>query len=135
MNSNKKTAEMKDIKVKLSTLWVVVMFSMVFADILSFMMPGFLKELVEGSFEIQITQGLLLVFATLLEIPIVMIFLSRVLKYRANRWANIVACAITIPFVIGMGSTDLHYIFFATIETVCMLLIVWYAWTWPKQEA
>jgi fatty-acid desaturase len=135
MNSNKKTAEMKDIKVKLSTLWVVVMFNMIFADILSFMMPGFLKELVEGSFEIQITQGLLLVFAILIEIAIVMIFLSRVLKHRANRWANIVACAITIAFVIGGGSTDLHYIFFATIEVVCMLLIVWYAWKLPKQEA
>jgi len=126
---------MEDMKVKLSTLWVVVMFNMIFADILSFMMPGFLKELVDGSFEIQITQGLLLVFAILLEIPIAMIFLSRVLKYRANRWANIIAAAITIAFVVGMGSTDLHYIFFATIEVVCMSLIVWYAWKLPKQEA
>jgi len=134
MNSNKKTTEM-DMKVKLSTLWVVVMFNMIFADILSFMMPGFLKELVEGSLEIQITQGLLLVFAILIEIPIAMIFLSRVLKYRANRWANTIAAAITIPFVIGMGSTDLHYIFFATVEVVCMSLIVWYAWKLPKQEA
>ncbi len=133
MNTNKKTTEM-DMKVKLSTLWVVVMFNMIFADILSFMMPGFLKELVDGSFEIQITQGLLLVFAILLEIPIAMIFLSRVLKYRANRWANTIAAAITIPFVIGMGSRDLHYIFFATIEVVCMSLIVWYAWKLPKQE-
>ena len=135
MNTNKKTVKVEDMKVKLSTLWVVVMFNMLYADILSFMMPGFLKELVDGSFEIQITQGLLLVFAILLEIPIAMIILSRVLKYRANRWANITAAAITIPFVIGMGSTDLHYIFFATIEVVCMLLIVWYAWKWPKQEA
>jgi len=70
-----------------------------------------------------------------LEIPIAMIFLSRVLKYRANRWANIIAAAITIAFVVGMGSTDLHYIFFATIEVVCMSLIVWYAWKLPKQEA
>ena len=135
MNANRKTVKMEDMKVRLSTLWVVVMINMIFADILSFMMPGFLKELVDGSFEIQITQGLLLVFAILIEIPIVMIFLSRVLKYRANRWANIIACAITIPFVIGMGSTDLHYIFFATIEVVCMSLIVWYAWKLPKQEA
>jgi Sec-independent protein secretion pathway component TatC len=76
----------------------------------------------------------LLVFAILLEIPIAMIFLSRVLKHRANRWANIIAAAITIAFVIGGGSTDLHYIFFAAIEVVCMLLIVWYAWKWPNPE-
>jgi len=134
MNTNKKTAKM-DMKVKLSTLWVVVMFNMLFADILSFMIPGFLKELMTGyAGPVQITQGILLVFAILLEIPIAMIFLSRVLKYRANRWANIIAGAITIVFVIAGGSTDLHYIFFATIEVVCMLLIVWYAWKWPKGE-
>jgi hypothetical protein len=122
---------MKDIKLRLSMLWIVVMFNMIFADILSFMLPGFLEE----AGEIQVTQGLLLVFAIILEIPIAMILLSRALKYRANRWANIIASVITIAFVIGGGSTYLHYIFFATIEIVCMLLIVWYAWKWPKQEA
>jgi hypothetical protein len=123
--------KMKDIKLRLSMLWIVVMFNMIFADILSFMLPGFLEE----AGEIQVTQGLLLVFAIILEIPIAMILLSRALKYRANRWANIIASVITIAFVIGGGSTYLHYIFFATIEIVCMLLIVWYAWKWPKQEA
>jgi hypothetical protein len=135
MNTSKKTVKMEDMRVKLSTLWVVVMFNMVFADILSFMNPGFLKELTTGyAGEIQITQGLLLLLAILLEIPIAMIVLSRVLKYRANRWANIIAAVITIAFVIGGGSTYLHYIFFATIEVVCMLLIVWYAWKWPNPE-
>ena len=136
MNTSKKTIGMEDMKVKLSTLWVFVMFNMLAADILSFMNPGFLKELMTGyAGEIQITQGFLLIAAIFLEIPIAMIFLSRVLKYRANRWANIVAGVITILFVIGGGSTYLSYIFFATVEVVCMLLIVWYAWKWPKQEA
>ena len=89
----------------------------------------------KGEVGFELTQGLLLVFSILLEIPIAMIFLSRVLKYRVNRWANIIAGAITILFVIGGGSTTLSYIFFATIEVVCMSLIIWYAWKWPKQEA
>ena len=87
-----------------------------------------------GPGEIQITQGFLLVAAIFLEIPIAMILLSRVLKHRANYWANIIASVITILFVVGGGSTTLSYIFFATIEVVCMLLIVWYAWKWPKLE-
>lgn len=131
MDTNKKTAEMKDVKMKLSTLWISVMFIMVFADILSFVRPGTFEEIAEQ----QITDGLLLVFAVMIVIPIAMIFLSRVLKHRANRWANIIAAAITILWVIGGGSTYPHYIFFATIEVVCMLLIVWYAWKLPKQEA
>jgi Sec-independent protein secretion pathway component TatC len=122
-------------KMKLSTLWVVVMFNMVFADILSFMRPGFLEEVMTGyAGEIQITQGILLVFAVLLEIPISMIILSRVLKYRPNRLANIFASVITIAFVIGGGSSDLHYLFFASVEVLCMSLIIWLAWKWPNPE-
>lgn len=135
MNTSKTTTGMEDMKVKLSTLWVFVMFNMVFADIVGFMNPGALEKIMTGAVGFEITQELLLVFSILLEIPIAMIFLSRVLKYRANRWANIVAGVITILFVIGGGSTYLSYIFFATVEVVCMLLIVWYAWKWPKQEA
>lgn len=134
MNANGKTAEM-DMKVKLSTLWIFVTFNMVFADIVGFMNPGALEQIMTGAVGIEITQELLLVFSILLEIPIAMILLSRVLKYRANRWANIAAAVITILFVIGGGSTYLSYIFFATVEVVCMLLIIWYAWNWPKQEA
>lgn len=126
---------MIDMKVRLSTLWIVVMFNIVFADILSFINPGFLEEVMTGyAGEIQITQGLLLVFAVLLEIPIAMIFLSRVLNYRANRWANIIAAVITIVFVVGGGSTDLHYLFFGTVEVVLLALIIWYAWKWPNPE-
>jgi Sec-independent protein secretion pathway component TatC len=97
------------------------------------MNPGALKDIMTGAVGLEITQELLLVFSILLEIPIAMIFLSRVLKYRANRWANIVASMITILFVIGGGSTYLSYIFFATMEVVCMLLIIWYAWKWIPQ--
>ncbi|MDQ2952793.1 MAG: hypothetical protein M3R54_11085, partial [Chloroflexota bacterium] len=38
--------------------------------------------------------------ATLLEIPIAMVVLSRALKYSANRFANITASAVTIAFVL-----------------------------------
>ena len=135
MNTNKKNTGMEDIKVKLSTLWIFVMFNMAFADIVGFMNPGALEEIMTGSVGVQITQGLMLVFSIILEIPIAMIVLSRVLKYRANRWANIIAGVITILFVIGGGSPELSYIFFATIEVLSMLLIIWTAWKWAKQEA
>jgi len=126
---------MDDMKVKLSTLWICVLFNMIFADIVGFMNPGSLEAIMKGEVGIQITQEILLVFSIMLEIPIAMIFLSRVLKYQANRWANIIAAFITILFVIGGGDTYLSYIFFASIEVVCMSLIIWYAWNWPKEEA
>ena len=133
MITNEKTVKM-DIKVKLSILWIIVMFNMLFADVLTLYIPENLEEIMTRSTSVQITEGLMLVMAITIEIPIVMIFLSRILKYRANRWANIIASAITIVFVIGGGSLVLHYIFFATIEVACMSIIAWYAWKWPKQE-
>lgn len=133
MNTNKQNPGM-DVKRKLSTLWIVVMFNMVFADILSFMIPGSLQEIMTGyAGSVKITQEVMLVFAVLLEIPIAMIILSRVLKHGANRWANIIASVVTIAYVVGGGSAYLHYYFFATIEVVCMLLIVWYSWKWRDE--
>lgn len=124
-----------EMKERLSTLWIVVMFNVVFADILTFITPGALRDIMTGTpGGIHITPGLLLVFAVLLEIPVAMIFLSRVLDHGVNRWANIIACAVTIAFVIGGGSAYPHYYFFATIEVVCMSGIVWSAWKWPNPE-
>ncbi|HLQ83623.1 MAG TPA: DUF6326 family protein [Pseudogracilibacillus sp.] len=117
-----------DIREKISILWIVVMINMIFADILSFMQPGFLNDIITGNTPFEITQEILLIFAVILEIPIIMIFLSRILKAKTNRWANIIASVITIIFVVGGGSLALHYIFFATVEIVILLLIMMYAW-------
>jgi hypothetical protein len=129
-NEYKRKTTGEDMKVRLSTLWVFVMFNMVFADIVGFLNPGTLENMMA----MEPPPGLLLVFSILLEIPIAMIVLSRILRYRANRWANIIAGVITILFVSGFGNTSLSYIFFATIEIACMLLIIWYAWKWTEHE-
>lgn len=127
MNTNENALNI-DIREKISILWIVVMINMIFVDILSFMLPGFLNDIMIGNSPFKITQEIMLVFALILEIPIAMIFLSRVLKSRSNRWANIVASAITIIFIIGGGSLTLHYIFFGIVEVVILLIIIKYAW-------
>jgi hypothetical protein len=131
MNTSKKGTGMDDTRVRLSTLWIFVMFNMVFADIVGLLNPGALENMMA----MKPSQGLLLAFSILLEIPIAMIVLARLLKYRTNRWANIIASAITIFYVVVGGNTSLSYIFFATIEVACLLLIIWYAWKWTQQEA
>jgi len=134
MNSSGKITGKIDTKVLLSTLWIVVMINMLKADILSLYIPGVLDEMAKFAGETPITQ-LMLGGAIMMEISIAMIFLSRVLKYRVNRWANIIVSVITIAFVVGGGSTYPHYIFIATIEVVCMLLILWFAWKWSVSPA
>ena len=128
MDENEKTSETKDLRARISTLWIVVMFNMLFADVLTLFIPKSLQDILSGSTPIKITPGLMLAMAVIIEIPIAMIFLSRVLKRRANRWANIVAGAITIAFVVGMGSLTPHYVFVAAAECVSLLAIIWLAW-------
>ena len=133
MNTNKKTTEMKDRKVILSTLWIFVMFNYLYADVFTIIFNPAGQKVA-----MRMTEGLVLGFAVLMEIPIAMVLLSRVLKYGANRWANIIAGVWGTVFVawsLFAGITPgLYYTFFATIEIACTLFIVWYAWTWPNSE-
>ena len=127
MNFEEKGKQL-DTRERLSLLWIVVMFTMAFADILTFVLPEALNDMVMGTTDVKITQELLLVMAVFVQIPILMIYLSRVLNHKINRLVNIIASIITILFVVGGGSLYPHYIFFATIEVICMLLIIWFSW-------
>lgn len=115
-------------RIKLAALWIVVMFSITFADIIGFIHPGVLKDIMAGSFGFPVNQTILLVFSILMAVPIVMIFLCFVLPTQANRWSNTIAAILTIVYVIGGGSATLSYFFFATLEVVSMLAILWYSW-------
>ncbi len=133
MNPSANPAKKIETRVLLSTLWIVVMLNMLKADLLSLYIPGTLDELVTFAGETPIAQ-LMLGGAIMMEISIAMIILSRVLKYQANRWANIIVSIITIAFVVLGGSSYPHYIFIATVEVICLLLILWFAWKWSGSE-
>ena len=136
MNTSTTPAKKIDTKVLLSTLWIVVMINMLKADILSLYIPGATDELARTSASAgtPIPQ-LMLGGAIMMEISIAMIILSRVLKYGVNRWVNIIVSVITIAFVVGGGVSYPHYIFIATVEVICLLLIIAFAWMWRNVEA
>jgi len=118
---------------KISTLWIVVMFNMAFADILSFISPDFLTQAAAGTIDgVTITPMFILVAAIFVEVGIAMIFLTQVLRLKLARIANLVAVVITILFVVGGGSLAPHYIFFAVVEILAMLYIARLAWTWTE---
>ncbi len=139
LETNKRTTRI-DMKVLLSALWIVATLNYIYADVMSLMDAEILGDLIKGTAGggIQVTEGLLLGAAIFMEIPIVMVLLSLVLKYRANRWANIIVGTIkTVAILSSMvfgPHPSLYYMFFGTIETVCTSLIVWYAWKWSEQE-
>ncbi len=118
MNGSEITKGKMDTKVLLSTLWIVVMINMLMADILSLNIPGALDELTRTAGRTPIPL-LMLGGAIMMEVSIVMIILSRILNYGVNRWANIITSIITIAFVLGGAAAYPHYIFIATVESIC----------------
>ena len=126
---------MKDRKVILSTLWIFAVLNYLYADVFSLFFNPTAQQEAQA-----ITAGsgvAVLVFAILMETAIAMVLLSRVLKYRANRWANMLAGVLHTALVAWSltGETpEPFYAFFATIEIACTLFIVWYAWKWTGLE-
>jgi hypothetical protein len=133
---------MHDTKERLSLLWIFALLNYLYADVLA------LYAFVGAPNSVpHLPQRALLGSAVLMEIPIGMIVASRLLAFRANRLANIIAgCILTLTngfltFVLPLTNGDFRdpifpaYVFFATIETVCTSIIIWRAWTWPGVEA
>ncbi len=122
----------------LSTVWIFVTFNYLYCDLIGMMDNTFLKQYLAGTVgNMKITQGFLLGASVLMEIPIAMILLSRILKYKANRWANIVAGTIvTLSQVASLtvAKPTIYYAFFSIIEIATTLFIVWTAWKWTMPQ-
>lgn len=126
-----------NIKIKISALWISLMFCYTYADILGFYAPGNLEELLSGGIAgIQMTQGLLFGSALLMAVPILMIFVSLVLKAKSNRLVNIIAGILYLG-VLGStfftGRYPAYYLFLGAIKALLLGLIVWQSWKWPKK--
>jgi hypothetical protein len=128
-----------NIKIKLSALWVAVMFCYVYGDYFILFVPGHIKNLMDGNSGVGTTTPLsLLGFAVLMTLPIIMIFLSVMLKAKISRWANIsvgifFTLVMTLIVVTSKGQWMLFYIYLGLVEIILTSTIVWLAWKWPKQ--
>jgi hypothetical protein len=120
-----------DTKVKLSTLWVVVMFNLLFADILSIIVELVDKNVLDIIGEVT---TMMAIAAIITNIPILMIYFSKSLSFRPNRILNIIAPIITMIYVVGGGSWLPHYIICAAIEVIVLLIIIRTAWQWNCNE-
>ena len=127
-----------NLKIKLSALWVTLMFFYLYRDVLGFMEPGHVEELITGELGgVQMTSAILLGSAILMAIPSVMVFLSLTLKAPVNRWVNIILGILHLVLLgstLCVGAISTLYIFYVIVEAVLIALIVWTAWKWPKQQ-
>jgi hypothetical protein len=135
------TSAKMNTKILLILLWVFYTVNFMYCDTLSSLEPGVLAMHMTGytaDGTVKITEGFLLGTALMFEIPFLMIVLSWVLKYRSNRWANIITGTLFILAQIGslfLGAPSPAYIFYVVIEIMALLLIVWNASKWHNPEA
>lgn len=118
-------------RVKLSTLWIVVMMNIIFADILSIMIAFTDKNIIDIIGEATTTMA---IAAIITNIPILMIYFSRLENIKTNRILNLVSALITLIYVIGGGSSTPHYIICAFIEVMVLITIIWTAWKWKPSK-
>lgn len=127
-----------DRKQLLSVLWIFLSVNYIYCDIFSLHHAETLKGFIAGEIGgMKLTEEFLLSFAFIMQIPMAMIVLSRVLVFRINKYLNIVAALITgsiQSYTLYMGGT-LHYVFFSIIEISTAILILYLTVTWREAYA
>ena len=128
---------LEDIRVqmKLAALWASFMFLYIYVDYFGLYKPDYINNILAGKvFIFDITQAFLLTGLALTTIPALMIFLSVVLTPKVNRWTNIIVAAVYIPYTLFnlTGEFWMYLVYGAAVEVVFLLLIIRYAWKWPR---
>jgi hypothetical protein len=121
----------------MSKIWVFLSLSYIYCDVLSNMEMPVLRMLLEGNIAgIPMTQGFLLLAGISLQIPFLMVVLSTLLPYRANRITSIAAAGLmiiiqSVSFFMGSDNT-LHYVYFSVVEILGNVAIIVLALRWKK---
>ncbi|OCW74965.1 DUF6326 family protein [Elizabethkingia anophelis] len=127
-----------DVKIKLTAFWTSVTLCYLYGDYFELYVPGKVKGLIDGHNLLNDPRKLLGA-SLLLAIPAVMVGLSVILNPKLNRLFNLIFGTLftLIMLLIAITSLDswrMFYVFLALTESAITILIVLYAWKWPKQK-
>lgn len=119
---------MVDVRITIAGLWVAVMLTYLLGDVLRVFAGHFVAGEMQGK---PVGQGMWLLVAVIMLVPIVMLVLSLTLSYPAIRWVNLVAAAASVLFnLAGLPYEGAYDNLLIAVSFVFCGLIVWYAWTW-----
>ena len=125
------------VRLRISALWLATLFLFAYGDIFGFFKPGQIEEVISGEIGgIEITEVFLLGASVYITIATLMVFLSLVLPPRIDRWTNIVLPILYVVSVVAsaIGETSAYFLFLSGVEIALLVLIAWFAWTWPRQQ-
>lgn len=119
---------MDEVRIKLSALWVSLMLIYLLGDVLRIFGGDFTPGEIDG---VKATQGMWILAAVVMLIPIVMVYLSLTVAYPAIRWVNVVAAIFLLLFnLVSLRGYSLYDQFLLVVSFAFNALTVWHAWKW-----
>ena len=120
---------MEDIRIILAGLWIALMLNYLLGDVMRIFAGDFTPGKIEDK---KMTQGMLMLMALLMLIPIIMVILSLALSYPSIRWVHIVAAGFLFVFnLAGIRSyPGIYDRFLIVVGLGFNAVTIWYAWMW-----
>lgn len=117
---------MNEVNIKLAATWVMLMLVYLLGDVLRIFSGDFVPGEIMGQ---KMSQGMLMFAALFMLIPVVMIFLSLILKSPVNKWLNVILAALLFLFnAVGLPSyPSLYDKFLIVVGLLINGLTVWQA--------
>lgn len=126
-------------RVKLIALWCAVMFCYIYGDYFALYIPKQAEKLVNGD---TLLNSPIKVFAAsvLMCIPPLVIIASAIARAQMARLMNIIFGFVYTAIMLLIAVTSIPvtpevsaYVFYALLESVMTILIIWQAWKWQKE--
>ena len=115
----------------LSALWTFILFNIIFRDLHEFLNQGYVEELMA----LNISAGTKIFYGLVLEIPILMTLLSRILSNTFNKWINmIVASMLLLGTLTTLAKADMDDVLFTVMNSLAFSAILYIAWKLPSKK-
>lgn len=127
-----------NIKIKLAALWASATFCYLYGDYFELYTPEKVNSLITGD-NVLDSPVKLSIASIILAIPSVMVAASIILKPKINRILNLSFGTLFTLMMLFIAFNSLtawysFYAFLAFLESSITILIVWYAFKWPKLQ-
>ncbi len=123
-----------DIRLRLSALWVAMVFVFAYVDLFALYRPDVRAALEDGKiFAFDISQTALFGMTLYIIIPSLMVYLTLVMGRHLSRIVNITVAAIYALTIVGgaVGEWS-YYILGSIVEVLLLAVVIHHAWTWPQ---
>ena len=123
---------MVNTRIVISGIWIATMLTYLLGDVLRIFAGDFEAGKVgEVGSSVQAFQGMWMLMAVIMLIPIVMVVLTLVVPYPAIRWVTIGVAAFLILFnLVGLPYKGAYDNFLILVSIAFKALNIWYAWKW-----